>query len=83
MKKLLKAIVWILAALVVIFIGGGYLLPNEVTLATASGDQRAAGKGFCTWSADTSVSMNGRHGRSLIPRPSTHLKALNQAWAQK
>ena len=32
MKRLLKAIVWILAALVVIFIGGGYLLPNEVTL---------------------------------------------------
>jgi uncharacterized protein YndB with AHSA1/START domain len=32
MKKLLKAIVWILAALVVIFIGGGYLLPNEVTV---------------------------------------------------
>ena len=32
MKKLLKAIVWILAALVVIFVGGGYLLPNEVTV---------------------------------------------------
>ena len=32
MKKLLKAIVWILAALVVIFIGGGYLLPNEVVV---------------------------------------------------
>jgi len=32
MKKLLKAIVWILAALVVIFIGGGYLLPDEVSL---------------------------------------------------
>jgi hypothetical protein len=32
MKKLLKAIVWILAALVVIFIGGGYLLPGEVNM---------------------------------------------------
>jgi uncharacterized protein YndB with AHSA1/START domain len=32
MRKLLKAIVWILAALVVIFVGGGYLLPNEVTV---------------------------------------------------
>ena len=32
MKKVLKAIVWVLAALVVIFIGGGYLLPNEVTI---------------------------------------------------
>src|SRR5687768_16137163 len=32
MKKLLKAIVWILAALVVIFVGGGYLLPSEVTV---------------------------------------------------
>lgn len=32
MKKLLKAIVWVLAALVVIFIGGGYLLPDEVNL---------------------------------------------------
>jgi uncharacterized protein YndB with AHSA1/START domain len=32
MKKFLKAIVWILAALVVIFVGGGYLLPNEVSL---------------------------------------------------
>ena len=32
MKKVLKAIVWILAALVVIFVGGGYLLPNEVSL---------------------------------------------------
>ena len=32
MKKLLKAIVWVLAALVVIFIGGGYLLPDEVTV---------------------------------------------------
>ncbi len=31
MKKLLKAIVWILAAFVVIFVGGGYLLPDEVT----------------------------------------------------
>ena len=30
MKKLLKAIIWILAALVVVFVGGGYLLPNEV-----------------------------------------------------
>ena len=30
MRKLLKAIVWILAALVVIFVGGGYLLPGEV-----------------------------------------------------
>jgi uncharacterized protein YndB with AHSA1/START domain len=32
MRKLLKAIVWILAVLVVIFIGGGYLLPDEVNL---------------------------------------------------
>jgi uncharacterized protein YndB with AHSA1/START domain len=32
MKRLLKAIVWILTALVVIFVGGGYLLPNEVTV---------------------------------------------------
>ena len=32
MKKALKAIVWILAALVVIFVGGGYLLPKEVTV---------------------------------------------------
>ena len=32
MKKLLKAIVWIFAALVVIFVGGGYLLPNKVTV---------------------------------------------------
>jgi uncharacterized protein YndB with AHSA1/START domain len=32
MRKLLKAIVWILVLLVVIFVGGGYLLPNEVTL---------------------------------------------------
>ena len=32
MKKVLKAIVWVLAALVVIFVGGGYLLPNEVTV---------------------------------------------------
>ena len=32
MKKLLKAIVWVLAALVVIFIGGGYLLPGEVNM---------------------------------------------------
>ena len=32
MKKLLKGIVWILAAVVVIFIGGGYLLPDEVSL---------------------------------------------------
>ena len=32
MKKVLKAIVWILAALVVIFVGGGYLLPSEVSL---------------------------------------------------
>ncbi len=32
MKKLLKAIVWILAALVVILMGGGYLLPNEVVV---------------------------------------------------
>jgi uncharacterized protein YndB with AHSA1/START domain len=31
-KILLKAIVWILAALVVIFVGGGYLLPDEVNL---------------------------------------------------
>ena len=32
MKKLLKAIVWILAVLVVIFVGGGYLLPGEVAM---------------------------------------------------
>ena len=32
MKKLLKAIIWILAVLVVVFVGGGYLLPNEVTV---------------------------------------------------
>jgi uncharacterized protein YndB with AHSA1/START domain len=32
MRKLLKAIVWILAALVVIFVGGGYLLPGEVDM---------------------------------------------------
>lgn len=32
MNRLLKVIVWILAALVVIFIGGGYLLPDEVNL---------------------------------------------------
>ena len=32
MRKLLKAIVWILAALVVIFVGGGYLLPSEVAM---------------------------------------------------
>ena len=32
MKKLLKAIVWLVAALVVIFVGGGYLLPDEVNL---------------------------------------------------
>ena len=30
MKKLLKAIVWIFTAMVVILVGGGYLLPNEV-----------------------------------------------------
>ena len=46
MKKLLKAIVWILAVLVVIFIGGGYLLPNEVNLQRQT-VKRAAGKGFC------------------------------------
>lgn len=32
MKKLLKIIVWIFAAMVMIFVGGGYLLPNEVTV---------------------------------------------------
>lgn len=32
MKKLLKAIVWIFAAMVVILVGGGYLLPNEVVV---------------------------------------------------
>jgi uncharacterized protein YndB with AHSA1/START domain len=31
-RKLLKAIVWILAILVVVFVGGGYLLPDEVTV---------------------------------------------------
>ena len=46
MKKLLKAIVWIMAALVVIFIGGGYLLPDEVNLQRHNGDQCAAGKGL-------------------------------------
>lgn len=32
MRTLLKAIVWIIAALVVIFFGGGYLLPGEVNM---------------------------------------------------
>ncbi|MEP7172343.1 MAG: SRPBCC family protein [Aestuariivirga sp.] len=32
MKKMLKAIVWVLAAMVVILVGGGYLLPNEVVV---------------------------------------------------
>ena len=32
MRKLLKAIVWVLAVFVVVFVGGGYLLPNEVTV---------------------------------------------------
>ena len=32
MKKVLKAIVWICAAMVVILVGGGYLLPDEVVV---------------------------------------------------
>jgi uncharacterized protein YndB with AHSA1/START domain len=31
-KKVLKTIVWVLAILVVVFVGGGYLLPNGVTV---------------------------------------------------
>lgn len=32
MRKLLKGLVWVLAALVVVVVGGAYLLPGEVTL---------------------------------------------------
>ena len=32
MMKLLKAIIWFLVLSVVVFVGGGYLLPDEVTL---------------------------------------------------